>query len=103
MTRSTVSFSLKIHGNIDGNGRAQYRFGRTLGAGTYGIVREAECNGERYAIKIILKKNVKGNEKMIYDEMVLLQRMKHKHIVRFHDWFESKVRVDLSNLNQDCD
>lgn len=55
-------------------------------------MREAECNGERYAIKIILKKNVKGNEKMVYDEMVLLQRMKHPHIVRFHDWFESKVR-----------
>lgn len=71
--------------------RAQYRFGRTLGAGTYGIVREAECGGERYAIKIILKKNVRGNEKMVYDEMVLLQRMKHPHIVRFHDWFESKV------------
>lgn len=71
--------------------RAQYRFGRTLGAGTYGIVREAECNGERYAIKIILKKNVRGNEKMVYDEMVLLQKMKHPHIVRFHDWFESKV------------
>ncbi len=71
--------------------RAQYRFGRTLGAGTYGIVREAECAGERFAIKIILKKNVKGNERMVYDEMVLLQRMKHPNIVRFHDWFESKV------------
>lgn len=71
--------------------RAQYKFGRTLGAGTYGIVREAECGGERFAIKIILKKNVKGNERMVYDEMVLLQRIKHPHIVRFHDWFESKV------------
>lgn len=72
--------------------RSQYKFGRTLGAGTYGIVREAECGGNKFAIKIILKKNVKGNEKMVYDEMVLLQRMKHPHIVRFHDWFESKVR-----------
>ncbi|KAL9102757.1 MAG: hypothetical protein Q9163_002119 [Psora crenata] len=81
----------KLSGQPDSyDKKAQYRFGRTLGAGTYGIVREAECNGERYAIKIILKKNVKGNEKMVYDEMVLLQRMKHKHIVRFHDWFESK-------------
>ena len=71
--------------------RAQYKFGRTLGAGTYGIVREAECTGSKYAVKIILKKNVKGNEKMVYDEMVLLQRMKHPHIVRFHDWFESRV------------
>ncbi|KAL9014602.1 MAG: hypothetical protein Q9173_000747 [Seirophora scorigena] len=81
----------KLSGQPDSyDKKAQYRFGRTLGAGTYGIVREAECNGERYAIKIILKKNVKGNEKMVYDEMVLLQRMKHPHIVRFHDWFESK-------------
>lgn len=72
--------------------RSQYKFGRTLGAGTYGIVREAECGGNKFAIKIILKKNVKGNEKMVYDEMVLLQRMKHPHIVRFQDWFESKVR-----------
>lgn len=72
--------------------RSQYKFGRTLGAGTYGIVREAECGGNKFAIKIILKKNVKGNEKMVYDEMELLQRMKHPHIVRFQDWFESKVR-----------
>ena len=80
--------------------RAQYRFGRTLGAGTYGIVREAECGGERYAIKIILKKNVKGNEKMVYDEMVLLQRMKHPNIVRFHDWFESKVVFAIGMFKQ---
>ena len=72
--------------------RDSYKLGRTLGAGTYGIVREAEQNGQKYAIKIILKKNVKGNEKMVYDELEMLQRMKHPHIVRFHDWFESRVR-----------
>ncbi|KAL2041333.1 hypothetical protein N7G274_005715 [Stereocaulon virgatum] len=81
----------KLSGQPDSyDKKAQYRFGRTLGAGTYGIVREAECGAERFAIKIILKKNVKGNERMVYDEMVLLQRMKHPNIVRFHDWFESK-------------
>ncbi|KAL9611540.1 MAG: hypothetical protein Q9167_003824 [Letrouitia subvulpina] len=81
----------KLSGQPDSyDKKAQYRFGKTLGAGTYGIVREAECAGDRYAVKIILKKNVRGNEKMVYDEMVLLQRMKHPHIVRFHDWFESK-------------
>ena len=88
-----ASLPTEFHTQTHEDHRAQYRFGRTLGAGTYGIVREAECNGERYAIKIILKKNVKGNEKMVYDEMVLLQRMRHKNIVRFHDWFESKVRL----------
>src|SRR6201986_4428832 len=71
--------------------KSQYRFGRTLGAGTYGIVREADVNGEKYAVKIILKRNVKGNEQMVYDELKMLQSLDHPHIVHFHDWFESKV------------
>lgn len=43
------------------------------------------------AVKIILKKNVKGNERMVYDELDMLQRLKHSNIVRFVDWFESRV------------
>lgn len=76
--------------------RAQYRFGKTLGAGTYGIVREAEVRGKKVAVKIILKKNVKGNEKMVQEELEMLQRLEHPHIVRFEDWFESKVRSHVS-------
>ncbi|KAH0562545.1 hypothetical protein GP486_002776 [Trichoglossum hirsutum] len=64
--------------------------GRTLGAGTYGIVREADCPEGKVAVKIILKKNVKGNEQMVYDELEMLQKLRHPHIVRFHDWFESR-------------
>ncbi|KAJ5388099.1 Calcium/calmodulin-dependent/calcium-dependent protein kinase [Penicillium cosmopolitanum] len=71
--------------------KALYRFGRTLGAGTYGIVREAESTaGDKVAVKIILKKNVRGNEGMVYDELEMLQKLKHPHIVSFVDWFESK-------------
>ncbi|KAI0848955.1 calcium/calmodulin-dependent protein kinase 1 [Daldinia vernicosa] len=70
--------------------KAKYRFGRTLGAGTYGIVREADGPNGKVAIKIILKKNVKGNEQMVWDELDMLQRLKHPHIVRFVDWFESR-------------
>ncbi|KFA67497.1 hypothetical protein S40285_00254 [Stachybotrys chlorohalonatus IBT 40285] len=70
--------------------RSKYRFGRTLGAGTYGVVREADGPTGKVAIKIILKKNVKGNEKMVYDELAMLQRLKHPHIVKFVDWFESR-------------
>ncbi|KAM0278386.1 hypothetical protein ACHAQH_005208 [Verticillium albo-atrum] len=70
--------------------RAKYRFGRTLGAGTYGIVREADSPTGKVAVKIILKKNVKGNEQMVYDELDMLQRLKHPHIVKFVDWFESR-------------
>lgn len=73
--------------------RARYRFGKTLGAGTYGIVREADCPEGKVAVKIILKKNVKGNEQMVYDELQMLQRLRHPHIVKFHDWFESRVSI----------
>lgn len=77
-----------------------YKFGRTLGAGTYGIVREAESqDGLKVAVKIILKKNVKGNEGMVYDELEMLQSLKHPHIVAFIDWFESKVSL----LRLPCD
>lgn len=64
--------------------------GRTLGAGTYGIVKEADGPKGKVAVKIILKKNVKGNDQMVYDELEMLQRMKHPHIVSFEDWFESR-------------
>ena len=76
--------------------RSRYRMGRTLGAGTYGIVREADCNEGKVAVKIILKKNVRGNEQMVYDELAMLQKLHHAHIVRFHDWFESRVSQDMS-------
>lgn len=62
-----------------------------MGAGTYGIVREADSSEGKVAVKIILKKNVKGNERMVYDELDMLQRLKHPHIVKFVDWFESRV------------
>ncbi|KAJ5960920.1 uncharacterized protein N7479_008070 [Penicillium vulpinum] len=71
--------------------KALYKFGRTLGAGTYGIVREADdADGKKVAIKIILKKNVRGNEGMVHDELEMLQSLQHPHIVSFVDWFESK-------------
>lgn len=81
----------KLHGQPESyDKKAKYKFGRTLGAGTYGIVREADSPSGKVAVKIILKKNVKGNEQMVYDELEMLQRMKHPHIVKFVDWFESR-------------
>ncbi|KAK4565583.1 Calmodulin-dependent protein kinase cmk2 [Recurvomyces mirabilis] len=70
--------------------KSKYHMGRTLGAGTYGIVKEADSPSGKVAVKIILKKNVKGNDQMVYDELEMLQRLHHKHIVRFVDWFESR-------------
>jgi len=44
------------------------------------------------AIKIIMKKSVSGLEQMVNDEMNMLKSMNHPHIVKFYEWFESKVR-----------
>lgn len=72
--------------------KANYTFGRTLGAGSFGIVRYArDANtGEDVAVKIILKKALKGNEGFVIDELNLLQQLNHPHIVGFRDWFESR-------------
>ncbi|GAB7363844.1 hypothetical protein MBLNU230_g4409t1 [Neophaeotheca triangularis] len=81
----------KLSGQPDSYDRkSKYRFGRTLGAGTYGIVKEADGPEGKVAVKIILKKNVKGNDQMVLDELEMLQRLRHPHIVRFVDWFESR-------------
>ncbi|KAK7203822.1 calcium/calmodulin-dependent protein kinase [Myxozyma melibiosi] len=72
--------------------KGRYRFGRVLGAGTYGIVKAATVieTGENVAVKVILKKKVQGHESMVQEELDLLRRLKHPHIVGFRDWFESK-------------
>ncbi|KAG2732926.1 hypothetical protein G9P44_003916 [Scheffersomyces stipitis] len=72
--------------------KQHYTFGKTLGAGSFGIVRYARDNvsNEEVAVKIILKKALKGNEDMIIQELKLLQELRHPHIVGFRDWFESK-------------
>ncbi|KAK2935819.1 Protein kinase domain [Fusarium oxysporum f. sp. vasinfectum] len=81
----------RLHGQPESyDKKAKYRFGRTLGAGTYGVVREADGPTGKVAVKIILKRNVKGNEQMVYDELEMLQKLKHPHIVKFVDWFESR-------------
>lgn len=74
--------------------KSHYHFGKTLGAGTFGVVKYAKMNttGEEVAVKIILKKTLKGNEKMVYDELAMLQQLEHPHIVRFKDWFESREK-----------
>jgi calcium/calmodulin-dependent protein kinase I len=69
--------------------KKNYKFGKQLGAGTYGVVQQADGPEGPVAIKVIAKKNVKGHEHMVYDEMNLLKRLNHPHIVKFYEWFES--------------
>ncbi|KAG4302220.1 hypothetical protein PCK1_001492 [Pneumocystis canis] len=73
--------------------KKNYKFGKTLGAGTYGIVKEAVHHEYgRVAVKIIDKNSVKGHENMVYEEMEILKRLNHPHIVSFKEWFESSSK-----------
>ena len=58
----------KLHGQPDSyDKKSKYKFGRTLGAGTYGIVREAEgpagkvCQFPKWKITIV----VLGSDKLL--------------------------------------
>lgn len=35
---------------------------------------------------------------MVYDELQMLQRLQHPHIVKFFDWFESRVRCTREGI-----
>ncbi|CAD6565484.1 MAG: hypothetical protein CYPHOPRED_005659 [Cyphobasidiales sp. Tagirdzhanova-0007] len=79
--------------------KRNYRFGRVLGTGTFGEVKQALWISHEppleVAIKIIRKKSVKGQERIVYDEMEVLKELDHVNIVRFHEWFESREKFYL--------
>lgn len=92
---SLQSFFNRVSGQPESyKHKAEYKFGKTLGAGTFGIVKRAThiATNEDVAVKIILKKNLHGNEQMVIDELEMLQRLNHPHIVAFKAWFESREK-----------
>ncbi|EDO15190.1 hypothetical protein Kpol_1069p13 [Vanderwaltozyma polyspora DSM 70294] len=81
--------------------KTDYVFGKTLGAGSFGVVRQARriSTGENVAVKILLKKALKGNcvqIEMLYDELSILQKLHHPNIVDFKAWFESKDKFYIA-------
>ncbi|KAI4524239.1 putative serine/threonine protein kinase [Schizophyllum commune] len=77
----------------------QYRTGKTLGSGTYAIVKEAIHihTGKYYACKVINKKLMQGREHMVRNEIAVLKRISsgHKNIVTLHDYFETTHNLYL--------
>ncbi|KAH9944902.1 Pkinase-domain-containing protein [Amylocystis lapponica] len=77
----------------------QYRTGKTLGSGTYAIVKEAVHikTGEYYACKVINKKLMEGREYMVRNEISVLKRVSkgHRNIVTLHDYFETAHNLYL--------
>ncbi|KAI9173091.1 Calmodulin-dependent protein kinase cmk2 [Blastocladiella emersonii ATCC 22665] len=75
--------------------KKQYEFGRVLGRGTYGVVREAIHlpSGSRYACKVIEKKRLPEDSPFLERELASLERVRHvPHIVHLVDHFESRTR-----------
>ncbi|THH03031.1 hypothetical protein EW145_g6587, partial [Phellinidium pouzarii] len=77
----------------------QYRTGKTLGSGTYAIVKEAVHikTGKYYACKVINKKLMEGREYMVRNEIAVLKRVSrgHTNIVTLHDYFETTHNLYL--------
>ncbi|KAF8627160.1 hypothetical protein AX17_006375 [Amanita inopinata Kibby_2008] len=77
----------------------QYRTGRTLGSGTYAIVKEAIHihTGKYYACKVINKKLMEGREHMVRNEIAVLKRISsgHPNVVTLHDYFETTHNLYL--------
>jgi serine/threonine protein kinase len=77
----------------------QYRTGRTLGSGTYAIVKEAIHikTGKYYACKVINKKLMEGREHMVRNEIAVLKRVSsgNRNVVTLHDYFETAHNLYL--------
>ena len=73
--------------------KRHYKFGKTLGAGTYGVVRQAVHDSYgQVAVKIIQKKTVKGHEDMVHDEIQMLEGLDHPNIIHLKEHFESTTK-----------
>ncbi|KAM0787282.1 hypothetical protein ACM66B_006515 [Microbotryomycetes sp. NB124-2] len=71
----------------------KYRIGPTLGQGTYAVVREVVSieTGKYYACKVISKRLMKGHEKMIINEIKVMEGISkgHPNILTLVDYFET--------------
>ncbi|TFK52945.1 Pkinase-domain-containing protein [Heliocybe sulcata] len=77
----------------------QYRTGKTLGSGTYAIVKEAVHikTGKYYACKVINKKLMQGREYMVRNEIAVLKKVSsgHPNVVTLRDYFETQHNLYL--------
>ena len=80
--------------------KQEYTFGKTIGKGTYGVVRSAirtlpDHTTQPVAVKIIKKSSLKRQEHIIMQEIEMVRSLNHPHIIKLIDWFESKDKFYL--------
>ncbi|GFH46717.1 myosin light chain kinase [Chaetoceros tenuissimus] len=74
-----------------GSFKDNYSVGRTLGEGAFSVVKEVTSRSKRsnYAAKIVTKaKLTKEDEIALHDEIGILKKMKHNHIINLYDVFD---------------
>jgi len=74
-----------------------YDIGKTLGVGSFAIVKECvnKKTGEKYAVKIIDKKHIEGQEDMIKSEVNVIKQLKHPNIICLKEFYESERDIYL--------
>ncbi|WFD15804.1 calcium/calmodulin-dependent protein kinase [Malassezia arunalokei] len=76
-----------------------YKTGRTLGQGTYAVVKEAVHieTGKFYACKVISKQLMRGREHMVRNEIMSLKRVSQENsgVVSLVDYFETMNNLYL--------
>mmetsp|Transcript_26053 Transcript_26053/g.43400 ORF Transcript_26053/g.43400 Transcript_26053/m.43400 type:complete len:353 (+) Transcript_26053:183-1241(+) len=82
----------------EGEIEKQYKFGRTLGSGTFATVKQATClkDSTKWAVKIIKKSALTAeDEESLKMEIQIMQHTHHNNIVSVKEVFYSKQFVYL--------
>lgn len=91
----------------DENKKKEYKLGKILGSGSFGVVRECvhRKTKEVYAVKIIKRKKKYRKhsyyEKMVRNEIKYLSLMNHSNIIRLKDFFEDHKKFYI--VLEKCD
>lgn len=71
--------------------RTVYKFEKLLGGGHFGTVRLAHRISDphvaKYAVKSILKENIKKDVKLLEEELAILTEVDHPNIIKFHETY----------------
>ncbi|KAM0748582.1 Pkinase-domain-containing protein [Meredithblackwellia eburnea MCA 4105] len=76
--------------------KKDYKFGNILGVGGYGEVKLATrvSDGKLYAVKVVQKAIITDLALQVRRQATLLG-LDHPHVIKLHEWFESKERFYL--------
>lgn len=77
--------------------REIYDIGKTLGVGSFAIVKECvnKKTNEKFAVKIIDKKHIEGQEAMIKSEVKVISQLQHPNIICLKEFYESERDIYL--------